>query len=98
MLTRIWCVACQFDRRADAAPEESRATRGRFSAGAQVAHRLDADHHLMTNRGVLETIVRGAVAVVTAVLTGAGAGAALARKPLLVPVQQQHQRYGRVAR
>ena len=52
----------------------------------------------MTNKGVLETVVRGAVAVATAVLTGAGAGAALARKPLLVPVQQQHQRYGHVVR
>lgn len=27
------------------------------------------------------------------ILTGAGAGALLARKPLLVPVQQRHQPY-----
>ncbi|CAA9261631.1 MAG: hypothetical protein AVDCRST_MAG10-2780 [uncultured Acidimicrobiales bacterium] len=52
----------------------------------------------MRNKSVLETVVRGAVAVVSSVLAGAGAGAILARKPLLVPVQQRHQPYGRVVR
>lgn len=32
------------------------------------------------------TLVRAAVAVATSILTGAGAGAALARRPLLVTV------------
>ena len=52
----------------------------------------------MRNKNVLETVVRGALAVATSVLTGAGAGALLVRKPLLVPVQQRHQPYGRVIR
>ncbi len=52
----------------------------------------------MTNKSVLETVVRGAVAVATSVLTGAGVGAILGRRPLLVPVQQRHQPYGRVVR
>lgn len=52
----------------------------------------------MTNNSLLGTVVRGAVAMVTSVLAGAGAGALLARKPLLVPVQQRHQPYGRVVR
>jgi hypothetical protein len=52
----------------------------------------------MRNKSVLETVVRSAVALATSVLTGAGAGAVLARKPLLVPVQQRHQPYGRVMR
>ncbi len=52
----------------------------------------------MRNKSVLETVVRGAVAVATSVLTGAGAGALLARKPLLVPVHQRHQPYRRVVR
>ena len=52
----------------------------------------------MRNKSVLETVVRGAVAVVSSVLAGAGAGAILARKPLPVPVQQRHQPYGRVVR
>ena len=46
----------------------------------------------------METVVRGAVAVATSVLIGAGAGAILGRKPLLVPVQQRHQPYGRAVR
>lgn len=52
----------------------------------------------MKNKRVLETVVRGAIAVATSVLTGAGAGAILARRPLLVPVQQRHQPYGRVVK
>ena len=48
----------------------------------------------MTNTRVLGNVIRGFIAV----LTGAGAGAILARKPLLVPVQQRHQPYGRVVR
>lgn len=52
----------------------------------------------MSNKSVVGTVVRGAVAMATSVLTGAGAGAILARKPLLVPVQQRHQPYGRVVR
>ena len=52
----------------------------------------------MRNRSVLQTVIRGAVAVATSVLTGAGAGALLARKPLLVPVQQRHPPYGRMVR
>lgn len=69
-----------------------------ISAGTQVRHRFGVDDHLMRNKSVLETVVRGAVAVMTSVLTGAGAGALLARKPLVVPVQQRHQPYGRVVR
>ena len=64
---------------------------GRFSAGPQVRHRFGVDHQLMRNKSVLETVIRGALAVATSVLTGAGAGALQARKPLLVPVQQRHQ-------
>ena len=48
----------------------------------------------MSNKSFLETVVRGAIVI----LTGAGAGAILARKPLLVPVQQRHQPYGRMVR
>ncbi|HET7720227.1 MAG TPA: hypothetical protein VFK43_09690 [Acidimicrobiales bacterium] len=52
----------------------------------------------MRNKSVLETVVLGAVAVAASILTGAGAGALLAGKPLLVPVQQSHQPYGRTVR
>lgn len=69
-------------------------TRRKFFAGTQVRHRFRADDHIMRNKSVLETVVRGALAV----LTGAGAGAILARRPLLVPVQQRHQPYGRAVR
>lgn len=69
-----------------------------FLVGSQVSHRFGADDHFMRNKSVLETVVRGAIAVATSVLTGAGAGALLARKPILVPVQQRHQPYGRVVR
>lgn len=72
--------------------------RWQLSACTQVRHRFGVDDHIMRNKSVLATVVRGAVAVATSVLTGAGAGVILARKPLLVPVQQRHQPYGRVVR
>lgn len=52
----------------------------------------------MWNKSFLETVIRGAVAMAASIFTGAGAGAILARKPLVVPVQQRHQPYGRVVR
>lgn len=64
----------------------------------QVRHRFGVDDHHMRNKSFLETVVRGAVAMAASIFTGAGAGAILARKPLLVPVQQRHQPYGRVVR
>lgn len=67
---------------------------GGFFRWSQVPHRFRADVHLMTNTSVLGNVIRGFIAV----LTGAGAGAILARKPLLVPVEQRHQPYGRVVR
>lgn len=65
---------------------------------AQVFHRFRADDQSMTNKNVLGTIVRGAIAMATSALIGARAGALLARKPLLVPVDQRHQPYARVVR
>jgi hypothetical protein len=47
----------------------------------------------MTDKTLLGTVARGAIAVATSVLIGARAGAFLARKPLLVPVHQRHQPY-----
>lgn len=52
----------------------------------------------MENKSFSATVLRGAIAVATSVLTGAGFGALLARKPLLVPVQDQHQPYQPYAR
>jgi hypothetical protein len=49
----------------------------------------------MTNTNLFATIARVVAAVATSVLTGATAGAFLARKPLLVPVEQRHQPYAR---
>ena len=63
-----------------------------------LAHRFGDDIHLMSNKSVLGTVLRGAVAMAASILTGSGAGAMLARKPRLVPVQQRHQPYGRVVR
>jgi hypothetical protein len=77
---------------------DQRAVGGDFPDGTQVLHRLPADYHSMTKENVLGTVVRGAIAVATSVVIGARAGASLARKPLLVPVHQRHQPYGRVVR
>ncbi len=52
----------------------------------------------MDNTNLLATLARAVAAVVTSVLTGATAGAFLARKPLLVRVDQRHQPYARPLR
>ncbi len=52
----------------------------------------------MDNTNLLGTLARAVAAVATSVLTGATAGMLLARKPLLVRVDQRHQPYVRPVR
>lgn len=51
----------------------------------------------MTKSKPMGTVTRTVVAVVTSILTGAGAGAALAHKPLLVPVDDRRRPVRRAA-
>jgi hypothetical protein len=49
----------------------------------------------MKNTNLFATVARVVAAVATSVVTGATAGAFLARKPLVVRVDQRHQPYVR---
>lgn len=52
----------------------------------------------MEETNVIATLRRAVAAVATSVLTGATAGVLLARKPLLVRVDQRHQPFDRPVR